>query len=55
MGLFGGAGFFVARGLAPVRLRSSRKTCRCGVFLKNVGERFALQWGQAPSPQASPP
>jgi len=42
----------VARGLAPVRLRSSRKPDN-SVYLKNAEGRFATQRGQAPSPQVT--
>ncbi len=45
----------VVRGLAPVRLRSSRKFRQLGEHEKSKRDRFAVQRGQAPSPQASSP
>jgi len=41
----------VARGLAPVRLRSSRSPVNTICLNKRMGGRFAAQRGQAPSPQ----
>ncbi|PQO97113.1 hypothetical protein C5612_29520 [Pseudomonas frederiksbergensis] len=47
----------VARGLAPVRLRSSRKPANSVCLIHLVyrfGGRFAAQRGQAPSPRQAP-